>query len=420
MRRPSDSVLSDIRETTLRCLLVLPLAAAAGCGSALFLAGMKLVTDTRDAHGWLLWTLPLLGLATVALYRLCKRSGAGNNLILDEIHEPGGGVPLRMAPLILITTCLAHLGGASVGREGTAVQMGGGIAGGWAKLLRLGGERTRMTLVAGVAAGFAGVFGTPLAATLFAMEVPVAGVVAYEFALPCLVAAYASDAAARLLGAHHERITLALPPSITAPDAAPLLMVKCLAAGVVFGLAAVLFVKSNHKAGAIFAKLLPNPWLRVVAGSAILIALVELSGTRAYLGIGTGPVPGEPAAPYMAAAFAAGGVASYVWLAKLGFTAISLGCGFRGGEVTPMFLTGAYLGNVIAPPLGLPPAFGAALGFTALFSAAAGVPLAGTLLGVELFGSDLTPFFAATCFVACKFGRLTPLYSSQRLHIRKA
>ena len=410
----------DLSETTLRCLLVIPLSVAAGAASALFLHSLESVTQTRFAHDWLLWLLPVFGLLTVALYRLCDRSGRGNNLILDEIHAPGGGVPLRMAPLVLLGTLITHMGGGSAGREGTAVQIGGGLAGGWARTLRLDHARTRLVLMAGVAAGFGSVFGTPLAGAVFALEVLASGTLAYEAILPCLVAAHTGDFTAKALGVHHAHITLNIPAGLadTGPFAA--LLAKSLAAGAVFGLGAAFFAGFLHKAGDIYKKLLPNPWVRVAAGGAGVILLAYALGTRAYLGIGVHPIPGEENAPYIAAAFTAGGVGAFAWFWKTIFTGLTLGAGFKGGEVTPLFFTGACLGNAVAGPLAMPADLGAALGFSAVFAGAANTPLAGTLLGVELFGGRYAPFFAAACFAAYKFSGAKGIYTAQRHGTDKA
>lgn len=411
---PPRRILGELAETTLRCLLALPLAAAAGSASALFLWTLDRVTQTRFDHAWLVWTLPALGVLTVAIYRLCDRSGRGNNLILDEIHRPGGGVPLRLAPLVLVSTLLTHLGGGSAGREGTAVQMGGGLAGGWAGVLRLNPGRTRLILMSGVAAGFGSVFGTPLAGAVFALEVLVAGTISHGAILPCLVAAYAGDFTAKAWGVEHAHLRLAVPAGLADPTGFIALFAKSLLAGALFGLCAAFFSGLLHRSGELQKRLVPNPYLRIAAGGFAVIALTLALGTRAYLGIGVYPVPGEPGAACLTAAFAAGGVGAFAWFWKSLFTGITLGAGFKGGEVTPLFFIGACLGNALAGPLGMPVDLAAALGFAAVFSGAANTPLAGTLLGVELFGGDFAPFFAAACFAAHKLSGPGGIYTAQR------
>ena len=173
-------------------------------------------------------------------------------------------------------------------------------------------------------------------------------------------------------------------------------------------------------AGDIYKKLLPNPWVRVAAGGAGVILLAYALGTRAYLGIGVHPIPGEENAPYIAAAFTAGGVGAFAWFWKTIFTGLTLGAGFKGGEVTPLFFTGACLGNAVSGPLAMPPELGAALGFAAVFAGAANTPLAGTLLGIELFGGQYAPFFAAACFAAYKLSGPRGIYTAQRRDTDKA
>lgn len=415
-------ILAELAETTLRCLLALPLAAAAGSASALFLWALERVTHARFDHAWLVWTLPVLGVLSVALYRLCDRSGRGNNLILDEIHAPCGGVPLRLAPLVLVSTLLTHLGGGSAGREGTAVQMGGGLAGGWARALRLNPERTRIILMAGVAAGFGSVFGTPLAGAVFAIEVLVAGTISYGAILPCLIAAHAGDFIAKAWGVEHTRLHVSVPSALAETAGAPFvaLFAKSLLAGAAFGLCAAFFSGLLHKSGELQKKLIPNAFLRVAVGGLVVILLALALGTRAYLGIGVYPVPGEPDAATIATAFAVGGVGAFAWFWKSLFTGITLGAGFKGGEVTPLFFIGACLGNALAGPLGMPVDLAAALGFVAVFSGAANTPLAGTLLGIELFGGEFAPFFAAACFAAYKLSGPGGIYTAQRTSSEKS
>lgn len=420
MIRRAKTQVGEIRATLLRCVIVTPSAVTAGAATALFLHVLDHITRAREVSPVLLWALPLCGLLSVAIYRLCDRSGRGNNLILDEIHAPGGGVPPRMAPLVLITTWITHLGGGSAGREGTAVQIGGGLASGWAQALRLNRDHTRMMLFGGIAAGFGAVFGTPLAGAFFALEVITAGSLVYEFVIPCLVAAYTGDFIATLCGVEHQRMTVALPEALRhTAGTFPLLLAKAMAAGAIFGVAAAIFSRFCHGAADQFKKRIHNPWLRVLVGSVIIIALTHALGTRAYLGLGVTPVPGEPDAPWLGAAFAAGNVAAYAWFLKIVFTAVTLGCGFRGGEVTPLFVTGALLGHVIAGPLGMTTDLGASLGFVAVFAGAANTPLAGTLLGIELFGGALAPLFAVACFTAYRCSGARGIYAAQRTSVAK-
>jgi H+/Cl- antiporter ClcA len=404
-------------------LLVTPMAAATGSACALFLWSLDLVTRTRWNHPQLLFALPLAGLAVWAAYRfLGKRAEGGNNLLMDEIHTPGGGVPRRMAPLVLAGTLITHLFGGSAGREGTAIQMGGSIASAWARLLRLAptGRTLRILLMAGIAAGFGGVFGTPVAGAIFALEVLALGIVRYDALIPCLIAALVSDWACRAWGiAHTDYRALVGAAGLQLPHADPLLLTKTAAAALAFGLTSALFAAAVHAVKAALAKL-PAP-LRPLLGGAAVIALTLLLGTRDFLGIGvTSPrLPHHHGISIVNAFSAPAGAMPAAWAWKLLFTAITLGSGFKGGEVTPLFFIGATLGNTLAWLLHAPTDLFAALGFVAVFAGATNTPLACTLMAIELFGADLALYAATACFLAYFFSGHTGIYSAQRIAIPK-
>lgn len=400
-------------------LLALPVALVAGSASALFLVALEAVTHLHWREPRLLWLLPVAGLAVGWLYhRFGKGSDRGNNLLIDEIHEPGGGVPARMAPLVLLGTLATHLCGGSAGREGTAVQMGGSLAGLLARLLRLGAEERRLLLLCGIAAGFGSVFGTPLAGAIFAMEVLVIGRLQYEALLPVLVASVLGDAVCSAWGVEHTVYHFGEGPAdgVRAPFQA-LLLVKVALAGMAFGLAARGFAGLTHGLQRGFARLAPWAPLRPVLGGVIVLLLVWLAGTRDYLGLGVEAPPGGHVS--ITAAFQAGGAESFSWLWKLVFTAVTLASGFKGGEVTPLFFIGATLGHTTGVLFGEPVALFAALGFIAVFAGAANTPLACTVLGIELFGSHDAVYFAVACFVAYFASGHSGIYAAQRLGVPK-
>lgn len=395
----------------LKWTLIAGLAAGAvGSACALFLWSLDLATQARWDHPWLLWLLPVAGLAVGWLYHTLGRSvEAGNNLIVEQIHEPDAGVPLRMAPMILLGTVITHLFGGSAGREGTAVQMGGSIASTVGRWLRLEREDVRILLMTGVAAGFGGVFGTPVAGAVFAMEVLAIGRISYEAIVPCLIASLIGDWTCTAWGIHHTQyhITLA---------AAPLnwmLLAKVAAAAVAFGLASVVFSELTHSLSRIFKRAIPSPMLRPMVGGAIVIGLVYLLGTRDYLGLGVSSP--DSGAVTILSSFTPGGAHVWSWWWKILLTAITLSCGFKGGEVTPLFFIGATLGNVLALAMGAPPDLFAALGFVAVFAGASNTPLACTLMGIELFGADHLVYLAAACFIAYLFSGHSGIYLSQRV-----
>ncbi|MEI6083093.1 MAG: voltage-gated chloride channel family protein [Verrucomicrobiota bacterium] len=394
-------------------LILLPMAALIGTACAGFLWSLDVVTNWFWQYKWLLFFLPVAGVAVGFVYHWLGRSvEGGNNLILDQIHTPGGGVPRRMAPLILFGTVVTHLFGGSAGREGTAVQMGGSIASGCGRLARLKSPEMRILLMAGVAAGFGAVFGTPLAGAVFALEVLMIGSVKYEALLPCFIAAVVADWSCQAWNIHHTvyRITF---PSETVFKLDWLLLGKVAIAAAVFGLISSVFSELSHRLHAFFKKICPYAPLRPAIGGALVIGLVYLAGTRDYLGLGINSP--DPTGVSIVHFFTQPTIHPGSWAWKIVFTVVTLSCGFKGGEVTPLFFIGAALGNALAGLLGAPPDLFAALGFVAVFAGAANTPLACTIMGIELFGAGHTIYIAAACFLAYLFSGHSGIYLSQRI-----
>ena len=400
---------------------IIPMAVLVGSFCAAFLWALDAVTQTRLDHPWLLFGLPLAGVAIGLVYhRVGRPAEGGNNLIVEQIHEPGGGVPLRMAPLIVVATVATHLFGGSVGREGTAVQLGGSIAGAFAKRLQLQPAEIRMLLMAGIAAGFGAVFGTPVAGAVFALEVLTIGRVEYHALVPCILAAIAADWTCHAWGIHHTAYHIAFPGYADGAGTPfhidALLLAKVAIGGVAFGLAGLLFSEASHAAGALFKQLCPISYLRPAIGGVLVILLVYATGTRAYLGLGI--APGQPGDASILSFFGPDHYA-WAWAWKLVFTVVSLGSGFKGGEVTPLFFIGAGLGNALAGPLGAPADLFAALGFVAIFAGASNTPLACTIMGIELFGATHTVYIAAACVLAYLCSGHSGIYLSQRIAVPK-
>ena len=401
--------------------IVSPAAAVIGAACALFLWSLEQVTRMRYQHPDLLFFLPLAGMAVAGLYlRFGKSVEGGNNLIMEQIHEPGGGVPSRMAPLILVGTVVTHLFGGSAGREGTAVQMGGSIASTFGRLLRLNAHDVRVLLMAGIAGGFGAVFGTPLAGAVFAMEVLSVGRMSYEALIPCLIAGIVGDQACAALGIRHTvyQITSVFATAHT-PQLDPMLLGKVALAALAFGLASVLFAELQHSLQHLFKAAIRWPLLRPAIGGVIIIGLVYLFGTRDYLGLGVNS--SDPHAVTILSCFRPDGATDWSWWWKILFTAVTLSCGFKGGEVTPLFFIGAALGNVSARFLDAAPQTDlfAGLGFIAVFAGATNTPLACTIMGIELFGSHAVVYMAVACYLSYLFSGHTGVYLSQRIAVPK-
>ncbi len=402
--------------------LIIPMAMGVGSAAAFFLWSLDVVTGVRFDHPWLLYLLPVAGVTVGLLYHYFGRSAEeGNNLIMDQIHRPGGGVPRRMAPLILFGTLVTHLFGGSAGREGTAVQMGGSIASGFGRMLRLESPTLRIMLMGGVAAGFGAVFGTPLAGAVFAMEVLMIGRIRYEALLPCFIASVVGDWTCHAWGIGHTHYTISYLANDRAPAAffhlEPWLMFKVVIASAAFGLASTFFAELSNRLSALFKKCIRYAPLRPAVGGVLVIGLFLLAGTPDYLGLGVWSR--DPHAITIPSFFTSAEIHPWSWLWKIVFTVVTLSAGFKGGEVTPLFFIGAALGNALAGLLGTPPDLFAALGFVAIFAGATNTPLACTLMGIELFGATHSVYLATACFLAYLFSGHSGIYLSQRVAVPK-
>lgn len=413
--------LQQIRSLAKWIAVVVPMAIAVGSLVALFLWSLDRATELRFEYPWLIYCMPFAGFAMVWAYgRFGKAAEGGNNLIVDQIHEPGGGVPLRMAPFILVSTVLTHLVGGSAGREGTAVQLGGSLASAFGKVFKLTPADVRILLMAGIAAGFGAVFGTPIAGAVFALEVLTIGRMQYEALLPALLAAVIADWTCHAWSIGHVHYSIAYLGGVG--DAVgfhldALLMLKVVVAGVAFGLAAHFFAEFSHFASSAYKAILPYAPLRPVLASAILIGLVSCLGTTEYLGLGVwSPNPQDAT---ILGFFRPDHIDYWSWAWKGLFTIVTLSAGFKGGEVTPLFFIGAALGSALAGVLGAPPDLFAGLGFVAVFAGATNTPLACMIMGIELFGATHSVYLAVACFVAYLCSGHSSIYLSQRVGVPK-
>lgn len=379
------------------CLLI---GLFTGSASAVFLWTLEWATNYREANIWIIALLPIAGLIIGLSYHLYGDSVVkGNNLLLEEYHSPKKVIPFRMVPLVFLGTILTHLFGGSAGREGTAVQIGGAIADQFTKLFKLNNLDRKILLIAGISAGFASVFGTPLAGAIFALEVMVIGRIKFDAILPSFLAAVFANYFCDIWQiSHHTHYTISSIAEIT-----PATILWSLLAGIIFGLVSMLFSKSTHFWGNLFKKYINYPPLRPVIGGVIIAATVYFMGTTKYIGLGV---------PTIVEAFNID-LNSYDFIIKLLLTSFTLGAGFKGGEVTPLFFIGAALGNALIWFIPLPMGLLAGMGFVAVFAGATNTPIACTIMGIELFGIESGVFIALACTTSYLFSGHSGIYASQ-------
>ncbi len=368
-----------------------------GIIGSLFHIGVDTATQMRLAHPWVLYLMPVGGLAIVGLYRLTKTEGKGTNDVIASVHF-GEQVPGLLVPVIFVSTVITHLCGGSAGREGAALQIGGGIGYQAGRLLRLGEKDLPLATLCGMSGVFAALFGTPLTATVFALEVISVGVLYYAGLVPCLTAALTGYLVSVLMGVPPTRFTVTVPGL----EVRTMLLVMVLA--LLCAVVSILFCRGLHGVERLLKRTLKNPYLRVAAGAAVLIGLTLLTNGD-YNGAGMEVISRA----------IAGQADPWAWVWKLLFTAITIGCGFKGGEVVPSFFVGAAFGCVAAGWLGLPAGFGAAMGLVSVFCGAVNCPLASIILSVELFGSGDLLYFAMACSISYLISGYCGLYSSQTI-----
>ncbi len=386
----------------------LALSAVMGCACGVLGTGFHRIIDLaaafRGEHRWIMLLLPLGGVATLLLSRLCRVSfDAGTNLIITSVSE-NAPVPASLAPLIVVGTTLSHLCGASVGREGAALQLGGSIGHNLGKLLGLEPEDVRLCAMCGMAGCFSAMFGTPLAAAIFVLEVVRVGVIRYGALLPCLTASYAAHLTALALGAEPMAFPLTGAPALSGGSLA---RVAVLAAGC--ALVGMLLCVTLEGAVELAKKRLQNPYLRIALGGAGMAALVLGLDLYDYAGAGGAVI----------ARAVAGQAEPWAFALKLALTALCVAAGYRGGEIVPTLFIGATFGCVAAPLVGLAPGFGACVGMIALFCSVVNCPVASLFLAAELFSTgELAPFAVAVA-VAYVLSGYVSLYSSQRTQFAK-
>ncbi len=378
-------------------------ALTGGIGGGLgagFRYAVNFVTEFRGQYAWLCYLLPVGGVVIAFLYRATKLSGhADTNLIINSVREEGK-VPLRLAPVIFLSTVITHLFGGSAGREGAALQLGGCIGSAIGRAVRLGEKDMHLAVMCGMSGLFSALFGTPLTAAIFAMEVISVGIIYYSAFLPCIVSALTAYGVTILCGLDPVAFELTQIPALTVP--AILLVAVIGIAAAIVSMAFCITLEQIHK---LAVKLFKNEYLRVIVGGSVIALLTLILGTRYN---GTGGVTIE-------AAINTGDALPYDFIMKILFTAITIGFGYKGGEIIPTFFIGSTMGAVLGSLIGLPPAFAAAIGMVALFCGVVNCPIASLVLSVELFGSEGLLFFAVAVCLSYMLSGYYGLYSGQKI-----
>ena len=379
-------------------LLAILVGAVCGLVGTAFHVCVNYATKWRGELPWLLYLLPVGGVVIVWLYhRLGQSSSLGTDKLFTSIQDRTA-VPVAMAPLIFVATFLTHLLGGSAGREGAALQLGGSLGSDVGRLLKLSEDDRRTLTMVGMGALFAALFGTPLTATVFVMEVLCMGHMVYSSFVPCIVASLTAFGVSLLLHMEPEGYTLSVVPGLNWFSALQVTGLAALCAAL-----SVIFCAVMHISGHSFKKWMKNPYVRAIAGGLAIIVLTLLVGSRDYNGAGAQVI--ERAIE--------GEARPQDFILKLIFTAITLGCGYKGGEIVPTFFVGATFGCVVGPLLGMNPGFAAAIALVATFCGNTNCPVASVFLGIELFGGQAVPLFALACAVSYMLSGYSSLYHNQ-------
>ncbi len=372
-----------------------------GAVGTAFSLSMSFVTATRLAHPWMVFLLPIGGLVIIGSYHLLKsENNAGTNLVLSAIHS-GDYLPVRTAPLIFLSTIITHMLGGSAGREGAALQLGGSLGNGLGKIFRFDDKDRNVMIMCGMSAAFSALFGTPVAAAVFAMEVVSVGIMHYAALVPCVIAALTAQAVASLAGIEPETFVIAEVPDFTVLSAVKISFLAILCA-----LVSILFCVTLHKTEHLYKKFFKNPYIRVFVGGCIVIVLTLLVGNQTYNGAGM---------DFIERCMEKAAVRPEAFLLKIIFTAATLCAGFKGGEIVPSFFTGAAFGCLIGNLIGLSPTLCTAVGMTAVFCGVTNCPITSLLMSFELFGYAGVPYFLLSIAFSYMVSGYFGLYHSQKI-----
>lgn len=379
-----------------------------GLAATLFYHALHFVNEFRTENNWMVYFLPFAGLMIVFLYRVTKNHGdTGTNMVIASIHS-SSNVSHKMAPLIFITTVLTHLCGGSAGREGAAIQLGGSITDFLSsiKFLRFTPDDRRLNIMCGMSAGFAALFGTPLASSIFSMEVISVGIMHYSALVPCTLASYTAYFIASHFGMHPEAFTILSIPEFKFGSIFLFMIFGIFIAGI-----CIFFCTCMHQTEHLFKDLMKNPYIRIFVSGCAIVLLTLVMGTQRYLGSGMGIIEHifETDTP---AEF-------YVFLFKILFTALTIGSGFKGGEIVPSFTIGAAFGSFAAGFMGMPVTLVAACGMVGVFCGVTNCPITSLLIAFEMFGFEGMPYFLITIGISYMLSGYHGLYSSQKIMYSK-
>lgn len=369
------------------------------CGTAFYFA-LSLVTVLRTQNTWLIFLLPLGGVGIVAMYRILhNEKDTGTNLVISAIHSDDE-LPLRMAPLIFVSTLITHLFGGSAGREGAALQMGGSIGNALGKLFRFDDKDKHVMIMCGMSAAFSALFGTPMAAAILPMEMVSVGVMYYIALVPCVISSLVAHGIAYSFGVSNELFLIHYIPKFGIVTAVEISILAILCA-----LVSILFCVLLHKSEDLYKRFFTNPYIRVIAGGCIIIVLTLLVGNQDYNGTGINII----------SHCINGTVRPEAFLLKMIFTALTLGAGYKGGEIVPSFFTGAAFGCLFGNLLGFSPTLCTAVGMTAVFCGVTNCPITSLLISFELFGYDGMPYFLLATALSYMLSGYFGLYRSQKI-----
>lgn len=389
-----------LKKVSFWLFIILIIGSVVGSASAFFLWSLNEITNLRIQYSWLVYFLPIAGFAIgLKYYYLGEKVVTGNNLLLEEFHSPKDVIPFRMAPMIYISTIVSHLFGASVGREGTAIQLGGSIADQLTHYFKLDDEHRRALIIMGISAGFASVFGTPFAAAIFAVEIFHSRKLQYKYIVQSLAVAVVAHFVCLSWGIEH--LTFSIP---NVPALSFMNIFWTINAGIIFGLVALLFTKSSHHITDLFHKYIKFPPYRPLIGGVIIVIVYYFIDLHQYMGLGLDSISASFSQPMQYQDF----------LLKLILTAFTIGVGFKGGEVTPLFFIGATLGNALIWFIPLPMPLLAGLGLVAVFAGATNTLIACIAMGLELFGFGISTYLIIACLVAYLFSGHNSIYAAQK------